>query len=825
MTWPNSVHDTLLEGRTRRLAHRALLTAALVALPIVSPPLGQVAHAANANSGGEGYVFEVVLAPFCIDGDFPVTVASSEGIANGTLRLTTSVRGSLTGTLELGNESLPVKGKVKFRRNGHSIKLTVKRGKKHSLFLKGGLQGEAFEGTAKDKGGIVAGATTFSMDISDAEPLVAEISAIVSKKKKGQLSGTGTVLVCGLPVKLKVSGREKKKLSLVLKGKGFRFAGKGDHVPGNAVLEWSATGFGASVTQQLVNVDTVLAPRQLTYGDDDPVYETEEAIAPNVPTTVGHAVDAYAIDPPLPSGLAFDVATGVITGLPDTITAGTDYTVTASNLAGSTETKLDIAVRKNRMYSLASERDLDDGEIRHFLNRTQWSVDADVTADVQSRGLDNFVDDMLDFEVDTAWERTANEEELQDDADPLGIVPNSTQVARWWQNLMISSETPFQEVLAFFWSDHFAVGNQDINRGAYMVDYVNLYRRDGAGNYRDLLVEMTRHPAILEYLNGDQNRRRAPNENFGREFWELFTLGVDNGYTQADIEESARAFTGWRERSRQVENYPSAGKSVTEYYMEFDESRHDVEDKTFLGETILGQDLGDDYESVVDTTLAVRAPELFIARKLIEHFAMLDPPQELVDELGAVLRNSGWELAPTLKTLFTSEAFYSSKARAGFVKSPVEYGVGFIRGTGLRIRISSLDSSLNILGMRPTQPPVVDGWPSGTAWLSAQSMVDRTNLVLTSVNDTNRQAGWGIDVKDILPPPANRSAAEVVDALADRLQVTLDAVERQELIDYMVTDRQNDGSVDPSPLTDTNMDLRVRGVLYILAQHPSYHVR
>ena len=194
-------------------------------------------------------------------------------------------------------------------------------------------------------------------------------------------------------------------------------------------------------------------------------------------------------------------------------------------------------------------------------------------------------------------------------------------------------------------------------------------------------------------------------------------------------------------------------------------------------------------------------------------------------ELGAVLRNSGWELAPTLKTLFTSEAFYSNKARAGFVKSPVEYGVGFIRGTGLRIRISSLDSSLNILGMRPTQPPVVDGWPSGTAWLSAQSMVDRTNLVLTSVNDTNRQTGWGIDVKDILPPPANRSAAEVVDALADRLQVALDADERQELIDYMVTDRQSDGSVDPSPLTDANMDLRVRGALYILAQHPSYHVR
>ena len=398
--------------------------------------------------------------------------------------------------------------------------------------------------------------------------------------------------------------------------------------------------------------------------------------------------------------------------------------------------------------------------------------------------------------------------------------PNSTEVTRWWQNLMVGTDTPFQEVMSFFWSDHFAVNNRDINRGAYMIDYVNMFRRDGVGNLRDLLVEMSRHPAMIEYLNGDQNRRGAPNENFAREFWELFTLGVDNGYTQDDIVESSRAFTGWRERSRQIDDYPSAGLSVTEYYMEFDTNRHDVEDKSFLGTTIDGQEATDDYESVVDTTLNERSPENFIARKLIEHFAMLDPPQELVDQLGAVLRNSGWEIEPTLRTLFTSEAFYSKKSRAGFVKSPIEFGVGFIRATGLRIRTSSLDGSLNLLGMRPTQPPVVDGWPSGGAWLSAQSMVDRTNLVLTSISDTNRQRDWGIDVIDILPPPANRSAAEVVDALSDRMQVSLSEDDRQDLIDYMVTVRQSDGTSTPSPLTSDNMDARVRGVLYILASTP-----
>ena len=159
------------------------------------------------------------------------------------------------------------------------------------------------------------------------------------------------------------------------------------------------------------------------------------------------------------------------------------------------------------------------------------------------------------------------------------------------------------------------------------------------------------------------------------------------------------------------------------------------------------------------------------------------------------------------------------------MKSPVEYGVGFLRATGLQIRTRDLDSYMSTLGMRPTQPPVVDGWPTGPAWLSAQGMVDRTNLIEFTVDDVARQTEWGLDVLDLLPPPERRSAAEIVDALTARLAVTLGADERQRLVDYMVTVRQGDGTVVPSPLTETNLDQRVRGALYVLAQHPTYHVR
>ena len=175
--------------------------------------------------------------------------------------------------------------------------------------------------------------------------------------------------------------------------------------------------------------------------------------------------------------------------------------------------------------------------------------------------------------------------------------------------------------------------------------------------------------------------------------------------------------------------------------------------------------------------------------------------------------------------MFLSEAFFSARARSAFVKTPVEYGVGFMRATGLRVRTRDLDAYLNNLGMRPTQPPVVDGWPAGPAWLSAQAMVDRTNLVEFTVDDMSRQRDWGIDILDIVPPPGERSAAEVIDALTARLDVVLDPAERQALVDYMVTTRQSNGSTQQSPLTDNNMDQRVRGALYVLAQHPTYHVR
>ncbi len=819
MTRPSHRGSQRRSGSTRSTVRAAAFALIVAACPA----------ALAADNPSEGYQFEVQLAPVCLDGTFDVTV----GAEQGSLTVTTDVSGKLSGTLDLGGQTFKVKGKAKYRTTGHSVKLTARAGKKNSISFRGNLVGvSSFDGEAKGKGAVAAGTNAFSIDVGTAQPQVAEIDAVVEFGKKGKLSGEGTVRVCGRAIVLKASGKDGKTFKLSFKGGkrgAFKFTGAGDHVEGSSLLTWTAKGYGAKTGEDVINVDTVLSPRNLAYADGTPLYETEDAIVANAPAAGGDPIDRFDVLPNLPTGLDIDTFTGVISGTPVSVQPPRDYTVTATNFAGTDSATVTIEVRQNRAFSLAAQPNLSTADIRHFLNRTQFGVDdADIAA-IQDDGLDAFIDEMMDFQLDTSWEIDARNAEFVDvNNDPLGIVPSTTDIARWWAQMMMTSENPFQEVLAFFWHDHFAVGSQDLGgntRPAYMIDYINLWRSKGTGNYRDLLVDMSRNEAMLRYLDSYNNRDSAPNENFAREFWELFTLGVDNGYDQEDIELSSIAFTGWRERNRQLVDYPQVGQNTTQFFMEFDVNRHDGGEKTVLDITVPAQDAADDFEAVIDITLSQRDPDHFICRKIVEHFAFDNPPEQLVDALAAVLRDGGWELKPVFKTLFLSEAFYAQRGRENFVKNPVEFGVGFIRTTGLRIRSRDLDSRLNILGQRPSQPPVVDGWPTGPLWLSAQAMVDRTNLAFTVIEDENRQEDAGINVLDIIPPPGERSATEIVDALAALMQVEITDAERDEMIAYMVSLRNSDGSTTVSLLTDLNMDERVRGLLYILAQHPTYQIR
>ena len=574
------------------------------------------------------------------------------------------------------------------------------------------------------------------------------------------------------------------------------------------------------------------APQNLSYDTSPVMYRTDAAIVPNMPAYTGGDPDTWIISPTLPAGLVLGVD-GSISGTPMAPVVAQDYEVTASNGSGDAITMVNIEVMWAEEKSLAPKQGITDADIRHFLDRTHFGFSQSHYDQINASGLPTYIDTMTTFADTTLLETDAKNTYLVDMNDPTGEFPSETDLARWWLYMIMLNDNPFQENLAFKLHDHFATGTTVLSGSNthYYINHVNLWRKQGAGNLRQLLIDMTRDSAMLVWLDGISNQDSAPNENFGREFLELFCLGVDIEYTQADIVEAARAFTGYRQRFDQ-----DTGLS----FIQFDAGRHDHTAKTVLGQTIPAQTPGDgetdDYERMVDIVLTtdeagtgVNRVAQWIIRALIEYFLYEDPPQNVIDELANDLRAGGWELKPVLMKMLGSEAFFSAKAKSGFVKGPVEHITGFMRATNLIGSPNTIDTSLRLMGHRPTQPPTVDGWPGGTQWLSAQGMVDRANLLNYLTEQAEGiQSGQGITALQLLPAPDAASAA-TVDSLATRLNVQLSATERTECITYLDTERDSSGVVTPDPFDpvgDTSeAESRVRGLLWVLAQHPTYQTR
>ena len=476
---------------------------------------------------------------------------------------------------------------------------------------------------------------------------------------------------------------------------------------------------------------------------------------------------------------------------------------------------------------------LDTGDLRHFLQRTHWGLTDATWERLNEIGLEAFVDEMLEFAPlgSTSFEQAA-EARLVDAEDPVGqegMFPSANDLIEWHLQLLMQNPNTFQEVLAFFWHDHFATSSEVLGGGNtyWMKNHINLFREKGAGNLKELVLDVSRDWAMLRWLDGVDSRKGAPNENYAREFFELFCLGVDNGYTQDDIVEAARAFTGYRQVTLDEE---TGLRGVI-----FDPNRHDAEDKTVLGVLIPGQNDQDDYAAVVDITFAEGHVAEWFARSILKTFCFENPPQRNIDELAQALRDADYELKPVLKRLFLSETFFSPKSQAGFVKGPLEFTVGFTRATSvypvhgetLAMDMGTLRSRLTGMGHVPTRPPTVNGWPEGELWLSAQAMVDRANYVRDAIIDRNDQTNAGFDIRSLLPSPTP-TADEVVDALATRLGLDLEEDERATALHYLDTRRLGDGMDEDDPFDPTNethIEERVRGLLYILAQQPEYMIR
>jgi hypothetical protein len=283
------------------------------------------------------------------------------------------------------------------------------------------------------------------------------------------------------------------------------------------------------------------------------------------------------------------------------------------------------------------------------------------------------------------------------------------RVANWWADRMVATNRPLQEKLALFWHGHFASSEDKVRDYRKMLGQVTLFQDHAAGNFGTLLSAIARDPGMLVFLDAGQNLKSRPNENFGRELMELFTMGVGN-YTEQDLREAARAFTGWRDN---------------DLTFHIDEAQHDDGQKTLLGHTgpLAGQD-------VLDIILAQPATANFIAGKLYRFFVRDDLSPQFQQKLGGLLRSNNYEIAPFLETVFLSRDFYSPSSVGTHIKGPVELIVSTYRRLGLKATpgMPDFNSTSADLGQALLNPPTVAGWGQGRAWITPGSLLARGNF-------------------------------------------------------------------------------------------------
>ena len=285
----------------------------------------------------------------------------------------------------------------------------------------------------------------------------------------------------------------------------------------------------------------------------------------------------------------------------------------------------------------------------------------------------------------------------------------TNRVSYWWANRMLTSPRPLQEKMALFWHGHFASNEAKVRDYRKLLGQLELFQQKGTGNFRDLTVAVAQDPAMLSFLDAGVNVKGASNENFAREIMEIFTMGVGH-YTEKDIREAARAFTGW--------NYVDVKFVVNK-------DQHDDGEKTFLGHT--GRLDGVD---VIDIIMQQPATADYIAGKIYRYFVRQDLSPELQKQLGAVLRDGHYEIAPLLEKIFLSRDFYSPASVGTQIKSPVQLAVGTYRKLGQRSipGVPDFNLATAALGQQLFSPPTVAGWAGGQSWITPGLLLERGNL-------------------------------------------------------------------------------------------------
>jgi uncharacterized protein (DUF1800 family) len=438
-------------------------------------------------------------------------------------------------------------------------------------------------------------------------------------------------------------------------------------------------------------------------------------------------------------------------------------------------------------------------EAAHLLRRAGFGANPDEVDAAVARGVEETVELLFDEapEVEQEFQRTFNaiSGRLLNAGDP-GVAQ------AWWVFRMLTTGVPLREKLTLFWHGHFATSVNKVESTQLMMQQIDALRERAWGSFRDLVMAVAKEPAMLIWLDGQSNTKAHPNENFARELLELFTCGIGN-YTEQDVIEAARAFTGWhREGNKFV----------------FNAAEHDDGPKKFLGRR--GRFDGGD---VIDLLMAQPATSRFVAGKLLRFFAAARPSDEVIAEAGVLFDQTQLNVKLFLKELFLSKYFYSDECIRARIASPVEFVVGIARTLGIRQPASELAGQLSSMGQNLLAPPNVKGWDGEEKWINATTLAVRVDYArsVPELNSGGSSYAPHCPIETIVPPELSTPEA-VVDRLAHvLLQGDLTEETRAALVEFVV---RNEEGPQPDAFRDDAgfRELKVRRLLGVMLSLPEF---
>ncbi|PYJ54578.1 MAG: DUF1800 domain-containing protein [Verrucomicrobia bacterium] len=368
----------------------------------------------------------------------------------------------------------------------------------------------------------------------------------------------------------------------------------------------------------------------------------------------------------------------------------------------------------------------------HLLNRARFGATPAEIDSARKKGLVAMVREFVDVRADAgnvpppAWAKPRNiraarmalkaakerGENFRETARQFRVMEGDEilDLRRWWLERMMNSPAPLLEKMTLFWHGHFATSVQKVKDGYWMWLQNDTLRRNALGNFATLVKAISRDPAMMIYLDLQQNREAHPNENWARELMELFTVGIGN-YSEDDIRAAARAFTGYR-------------IDMTTQQFRFARMEQDLGTKKFMGHT--GPLNGD---NVIDILVRQPACSRFISRKLWRFFVEDEPSQEIVDAIASRIRAHNFEMRPVLREIFSSAEFYSDRAMGTQIKSPLQYIVQTSKL--LETQLPSpivVQNAMRQMGQILFAPPNVKGWDGGKDWITTSTLLFRYNF-------------------------------------------------------------------------------------------------